>query len=196
MKILLCSEFYKPHIGGVEIHTEVLANYLSLNNQITIATTIDKNRKKISDIEYLKMSHVSQEVFMFDDTLINNICIPGDKKIDKILLKKVLKQSDLNDFVRKLPKGLYTNIGERGSKISGGQKQRIGIARALYRNNEILVLDEATSTLDIKTEDEILDTLSNLKKSKTIMIISHRNNTIKICDRVISLTADPFLNYH
>lgn len=107
----------------------------------------------------------------------------------------ISRDSKLDDYILKLEKGVDTIIGERGIKLSDGQKQRIGIARELYRNNEILVLDEATSTLDIKTEDEILDTLSNLKKSKTIMIISHRNNAIKICDRVISLTADPFLNY-
>ena len=149
---------------------------------------LDANRKKISDIEYLKMSHVSQEVFMFDDTLINNICIPGDKKIDKILLKKVLKQSDLNDFVRKLPKGLYTNIGERGSKISGGQKQRIGIARALYHETDLLIFDEITSSLDVASEKKIIDVIAKIK-NKTILFITHKKDNLKVCDRIINISS-------
>ena len=71
------------------------------------------------------MSHVPQEVFMFDDTLINNICIPGNNKINYKLLSKVIKQADLIDVIKKFPKGLKSRMGERGSKISGGQKQRI-----------------------------------------------------------------------
>ena len=112
------------------------------------------------------------------------------------MIKKAAKDAQIFDYIDGLEQKFDTIVGERGIKLSDGQKQRIGIARELYRNNEILVLDEATSTLDIKTEDEILDTLSNFKRSKTIIIISHRKNTIKICDRVISLTADPFLSYH
>jgi ABC-type bacteriocin/lantibiotic exporter with double-glycine peptidase domain len=159
-----------------------------LNSEKKSLFLLDKNRKKISDIEYLKMSHVSQEVFMFDDTLINNICIPGGKKIDKILLKKVLKQSDLNDFVRKLPNGLYTNVGERGSKISGGQKQRIGIARALYHETDLLIFDEITSSLDTISEKKIIDVITKIK-DKTILFISHKKNNLKVCDRIINISS-------
>ena len=146
---------------------------------------------------YNSIGYIPAACYLLDDTIRNNIAFGvKEQNIDDEMIKKAAKDAQIYDYINSLDHKFDTIIGERGIKLSDGQKQRIGIARELYRNNEILVLDEATSTLDIKTEDEILDTLSNLKKSKTIMIISHRNNTIKICDRVISLTADPFLNYH
>ncbi len=143
------------------------------------------------------IGYIPASCYLLDDTIRNNIAFGiKEEKINDEMIKKAAKDAQIYDYINGLEQKFETIIGERGIKLSDGQKQRIGIARELYRNNEILVLDEATSTLDIKTEDEILDTLSNFKKSKTIIIISHRNNTIKICDRVISLTADPYLNYH
>ena len=159
-----------------------------LNSEKKSIFLLDKNKEKISDIDYLKMSHVSQEVFIFDDTLINNICIPGDKKINKILLKKILKQADLNDFVRKLPKGLHTKLGERGSKISGGQKQRIGIARALYHETNLLIFDEITSSLDVTSEKKIIEVITKIK-DKTILFITHKKNNLKSCDKIINISS-------
>ena len=99
----------------------------------------------------------------------------------------MLKDTQLYDYVMKLKEGVNTEVGERGVKISGGQKQRIGIARELYRNPEIIILDESTSSLDIQTEDKILECIETLKTNKTIIIVSHRENTLKFCDEIIRL---------
>ena len=142
------------------------------------------------------IGYIPASCYLLDDTIKNNIAFGvKEQNINDEMIKKAAKDAQIYDYIIGLEQKFDTIIGERGVKLSDGQKQRIGIARELYRNNEILVLDEATSTLDINTEDEILETLSNFKKSKTIIIISHRNNTIKICDRVISLTANPYLSY-
>ncbi len=146
----------------------------------------DKNGKKISNIDDLKMSHVPQEVFMFDDTLINNICIPGNNKINYKLLSKVIKQADLIDVIKKFPKGLKSRMGERGSKISGGQKQRIGIARALYHDTDLLILDEITSSLDSKSEANIINLISKIK-DKTIILITHKKKNLRVCDSILNL---------
>ena len=142
------------------------------------------------------IGYIPASCYLLDDTIRNNIAFGiKDKEIDDEIIKKAAKDAQIFDYINSLDNKFETIIGERGVKLSDGQKQRVGIARELYRNNDILIFDEATSTLDIKTEDEILDTLNNFKKLKTIIIVSHRNNTIKICDRVITLTANPFLNH-
>ncbi len=146
----------------------------------------DKNGKKITNIDELKMSHVPQEVFMFDDTLINNICIPGNNKINYKLLNKVIRQADLIDVIKKFPKGLKSRVGERGSKISGGQKQRIGIARALYHETDLLIFDEITSSLDSKSEANIINLISKIK-DKTIILITHKKKNLRVCDSILNL---------
>ena len=90
----------------------------------------------------------------------------------------------LSEYVNNLKEGIDTNIGEKGAKISGGQIQRVAIARALYRNPDILILDEATSALDENTENEILKIFKENLKSQTILIVSHRENTMTICDKI------------
>ena len=100
------------------------------------------------------------------------------------LFSNIIKNVQLEEYVHNLKDGINTNIGEKGSKISGGQAQRISIARSLYRNPEIIVLDEATSALDENTENEILKIFQENLKDKTILIVSHRENTMKICDKI------------
>ena len=102
-------------------------------------------------------------------------------------LKIAIQNSCLKDFVEKLPKGLETVIGEKNNKISGGQAQRIGLARALAKKPQILILDEPTNALDTETEAEILENLKALKSDFTIIIISHDDNPLKICDDIIDL---------
>ena len=97
---------------------------------------------------------------------------------------KVLKDAQLEDYVRSLPQGLDTEVGERGVRISGGQRQRIGIARALYRDPDILVFDEATSALDNETEKEVMQAIEGLQGIKTMIMIAHRLSTIENCDIV------------
>ena len=95
-----------------------------------------------------------------------------------------LKQAQLYDFVKTLPDGLNTIVGERGIKFSGGQRQRIAIARALYYNPDILVLDEATSALDNETEEALMESIEALQGLKTLIIIAHRLSTIRNCDKI------------
>ena len=93
----------------------------------------------------------------------------------------------IDSFIEKKYLNYQSNIGEGGIKLSGGQKQRLGIARALYKNSELLILDEATSALDNKTEISLVETLKGINKEKTILIIAHRLTTLKYCDRVLEL---------
>ena len=147
---------------------------------------MDKKGKFLSNIKNLKISYVPQEVFLFDDTLKNNICIPGNEKIDSKLLKRVLKEADLEKFVEKLPNGLNTRMGERGAKVSGGQKQRIGIARSLYFDTDLLIFDEITSSLDLDSENRIMKLIGKIK-NKTILLITHKKSNLKVCDKIINL---------
>ena len=98
------------------------------------------------------------------------------------------RKQNLKKFVDNLPNGVNTIVGEKGVKLSGGQIQRIGIARAIYSDPEILCLDEATSSLDYQTENEILKTIISIKKNKTVIIIAHRLKTIENCDEIIEMS--------
>ena len=131
------------------------------------------------------VGYIPQMIFMLDDTIRKNVAfgVPEDK-IDEKRLWEVLKEAQLDEFIRTLPEGLETGIGERGIRLSGGQRQRIGIARALYNNPEVLILDEATSALDNDTEAAIMESINRLHGKKTLIIIAHRLQTIEKCDIV------------
>ena len=137
------------------------------------------------------IGYVSQSVFIADSTLLENIALGCDSNtIDLERINRVIELADLKEFVASLPEGIHSRIGEQGSKISGGQRQRIGIARALYKNSEILFFDEATSSLDNKTEENINNAIHNLSlknSSLTIIIIAHRESSLEYCDRIIRL---------
>jgi ABC-type bacteriocin/lantibiotic exporter with double-glycine peptidase domain len=130
-----------------------------------------------------KISYISQSIFLNEGTILENVTF-GQKRnlIDNILLDKVLTVSGLNNLITKLPLGIETYIGERGLKLSGGQKQRIGIARALYRNSDIIIFDEATNALDLKNEQEVIESVKDYYRGKTLMFISHRKETLKYCN--------------
>ena len=100
------------------------------------------------------------------------------------MIKKAIEKANLKVFLNSLKDGAETVVGEKGIRISGGQQQRIGIARALYRDPEILILDEATSSLDQATEKKIMESVNFLKKTKTLIIITHRLTTVKNCDKI------------
>ncbi|MBR5579557.1 MAG: ATP-binding cassette domain-containing protein, partial [Lachnospiraceae bacterium] len=131
------------------------------------------------------VGYIPQSIFMIDSTIRKNVAfgIPEDE-IDDNRVWEVLKEARLDEFVRSLPQGLDTGIGERGIRLSGGQRQRIGIARALFEDPEVLVLDEATSALDNDTEAAIMDSINSLHGRKTLIIIAHRLQTIEKCDIV------------
>ena len=166
---------------------------LGLYEPTSGAIYIDGERLSKSNIRKWQNSigYVSQSVFIADSTLIENIALgcSGDS-IDLERINKVIELADLTEFVASLPEGIHTHIGEQGSKISGGQRQRIGIARALYKNCDILFFDEATSSLDNKTEENINNAIHNLSlmnSSLTIVIIAHRESSLEYCDRIITL---------
>lgn len=131
------------------------------------------------------IGYIPQTIFMIDDSIRKNVAfgVP-EEEIDEEKVWRALEEAALNDFVRSLPEGLNTGIGERGIRISGGQRQRISIARALYEDPEVLVLDEATSALDNDTEAAIMDSINRLHGKKTLVIIAHRLQTIEKCDMV------------
>ena len=134
------------------------------------------------------LCYVPQDIFLIDDTLEKNIALGlNDSDIDNLKVKKCIELSQLKDFVEVLPKGVKTFVGERGVQISGGQKQRIGIARSLYNEPEILIFDEATSALDNETELDVMKSIYGLSKNKTIIIVSHRLNTLSKCNKIIKL---------
>lgn len=140
-------------------------------------------------------SHVPQNIFLLQDTILNNIIFFNkEKKIDHVLINKSIEISCIDNLVDKLPNKLFTNTGELGSKLSGGERQRINIARAIYNNSNIFIFDEATSALDSNTENKIIKNLFNFKKEKTIIMVSHKINTLKNCNKIYRL-KDGKLNY-
>ena len=147
---------------------------------------VDNTNIKCNYEEWVSMiGYIPQSIFLMDDSIRLNVAFGTSiDKIDDDEVWKSLDNASLGDFVRKLPKGLDTEIGERGVRLSGGQRQRIGIARALYRNPQILCMDEATSALDNETEEAIIDSISRLKGQKTLIIIAHRLTTIEECDHI------------
>ncbi len=129
------------------------------------------------------VGYIPQTIYMIDDTVRANIAFgvaPEDINDDDIW--RALKEAQLDEFIKEQPEGLDTNIGSMGVKLSGGQRQRIGIARALYRNPQVLILDEATSALDTETETAVMESIDSLAGSKTMIIIAHRLTTIRNCD--------------
>ena len=134
------------------------------------------------------IGYVPQDIYLLDDTIAANIAFGIDtQKIDSKALQEAARGAHILDFIRALPEGFNTVVGERGVRLSGGQRQRIGVARALYHAPEVLVLDEATSALDHDTEKAVMETITLLKGKLTIIIIAHRLSTLEHCSRVIRL---------
>jgi ABC-type bacteriocin/lantibiotic exporter with double-glycine peptidase domain len=143
---------------------------------------------KKDDAAFQKViGYVEQETFIAEGTLEENIAILEDE-IDYNRLERAIIDAQLEDFVKNQPLGLKMQLGEAGIKLSGGQKQRVGIARALYKNPQILVLDEITSALDSATEKEIVKVINGLSgMGKTIIIVAHRKSTLDKADKIIQI---------
>jgi ATP-binding cassette, subfamily B, bacterial PglK len=147
-----------------------------------------KLEDKTLDQWQLNIGYVAQTTYMMDTSIKENIAFGAQpSEIDDNLVVSALKQSQLYDFVMTLPNGLDTLLGDNGVALSGGQRQRIGIARALYREPDVLILDEATSALDHNTEDSLMRAVSYLIGMKTILIISHKASTLSICNRIFEV---------
>lgn len=137
---------------------------------------------------HTNLSYIPQNIYLMDDTIRNNVAFGYLKnEIDDRKVWEALEKAQLTEFVNSLPKGLDTVIGERGVRMSGGQRQRVGIARAFYRDTQIIVFDEATSALDYETERKVLEQVNKFKGEKTLIIITHRLNTIESCDHIYKI---------
>ena len=135
-----------------------------------------------------QIGYVPQAIYLTDDTLRRNVAFGlNDENIDDNLVRNAIRLAQLEDFVATLPEKLETVVGERGVRLSGGQRQRIGIARALYHNPSVLVLDEATSSLDTPTEHGVMQAVQALQGSKTVLIVAHRLSTVEYCDRLYKI---------
>lgn len=135
-----------------------------------------------------QIGYVPQSIFLTDDTLRRNVAFGlPEEQIDDAAVWRAIRAAQLEKFVNDLPQGLDTHVGERGIRLSGGQRQRIGIARALYHDPEVLVLDEATSSLDVDTERGFMEAVRALQGDKTVIIVAHRLSTVEHCDRLFRL---------
>ena len=140
----------------------------------------DLNLKNLRDLYGI----VTQNVILFNDTIKNNI-IHGNKNASENDINKAVKSANIQDLVEKLDNGLNTYIGENGVKLSGGEKQRLSIARALIKNPDILILDEATASLDSESEKMVHSAIDNIIKNRTVIIIAHRLSTIINADKIL-----------
>jgi len=132
------------------------------------------------------IGYIPQVVYLSDDTIRRNVAFGvDDEEIDDVRIKKALQAASLDELIESLPGGLETFVGERGVRLSGGQRQRIGIARALYLEPQVLVLDEATSSLDGVTERQIVESIEGLRAERTMIVIAHRLSTVRGCDRLV-----------
>lgn len=140
-----------------------------------------------------KIGYIPQTIYLMDDTIRANIAFGIDEAdINEAGIYNAIKEAQLDEFIAQLPDGIETEIGDRGVKLSGGQRQRIGIARALYRNPEVLVLDEATSALDNDTEKEVMEAIDSLHGTRTLIVIAHRLSTIQNCDEIYEVGNGKF----
>jgi ABC-type multidrug transport system fused ATPase/permease subunit len=169
--------------AGKTTVVDIMLGLLKLESGQILADGVDVRDHYASWLK--NIGYIPQSIFMLDDTIRKNVAFGyADGDIDDTKVWRALSEARLDEFVRALPEGLDTGIGERGIRISGGQRQRIGIARALFEDPEVLVLDEATSALDNDTEAAIMESINRLHGRKTLIIIAHRLQTIEKCDMV------------
>ena len=172
--INLIPRFYDPQNGTIEIDNQNIKN-ISLNSLRT------------------KISLVSQDVVLFDDTIKNNISYAKNEATEKEILE-ACKFAAADEFIKKLPEGINTLIGENGIRLSGGQKQRLSIARAILKQSPIILLDEATSSLDAESEEIVQNAINNLTKNKTTLVIAHRLSTIHNADEIFVMKNGNIIN--
>jgi len=171
--------------SGKSTLADLLARFYDINQGEIL---IDKNNIKEISLHDLRalMGIVSQESILFNDTIFNNIRL-GNTKASEQEVMEAAKIANAHDFILETENGYHTNIGDRGNKLSGGQKQRLSIARAILKNPEILILDEATSSLDTESERLVQDALDKLMHSRTSLVIAHRLSTIQNADEILVL---------
>ena len=169
--------------AGKSTVVDILLGLLKMQGGAVCADDVDINTDYHGWLK--NVGYIPQMIFMLDDTIRRNVAFGvSDENINEERVWEVLKEAQLDEFIRTLPEGLDTTIGERGIRLSGGQRQRIGIARSLYNNPDVLIMDEATSALDNDTEAAIIESVNRLHGKKTLVIIAHRLQTIENCDMI------------
>ena len=177
-------------VGKTTFVNLLLGLYSPTSGEILVGKS---NLEKIKTNWQKSIGYVSQEVYLSDDSIKNNIAFGVEENlIDDERVNQILEKTQLETLIKKLPKGVNSNVGELGEKLSGGEKQRIGIARALYNNPSFLILDEFTSALDAKTEENIIKQLNRLRENKTMVIVSHRIQALSGCNKIYKLSKDGF----
>lgn len=171
--------------GKSTIASLLLRFYSPLSGQISI----DGKPLESLTLESLRThaAIVTQDIVLFDDTIRNNIAYGERDKINNSKLRKAAAAANIMEFTKRMPNGLDTVIGEHGIRLSGGQRQRIAIARALYKDAPLLIMDEATSSLDSHSEQHIQSAIARLIKNRTSLIIAHRLSTIENADQILVL---------
>ena len=172
--INLLPRFYDPQQGNIKI-----------DNQVISEVSLKSLRKNLS--------LVSQDVILFDDTIKNNIAY-AKTNATQIEIEEACKFAAADIFIKNLPNGYNTLIGENGVRLSGGQKQRLSIARAILKESPIILLDEATSSLDAESEEVVQNAILNLTKNKTTLVIAHRLSTIHNADKIFVLKDGNIIN--
>lgn len=176
-------------IGTTGSGKSTIANLISRMYDTTEGKiVIDDNSIEKYDVVGLRsqIGYVPQDVFLFSDTIFNNIAFGGDKQ-DEAIVIQAAKDADVYNNIMDFPNGFNTRVGERGITLSGGQKQRVSIARAVARNPKILMLDDALSAVDMKTENTILNSMKKIMEGRTTIIISHRVSSAKLADKILVL---------
>lgn len=169
--------------AGKSTVVDILLGLLKMKSGKVCADGVDINTDYFGWLK--NVGYIPQMIFMLDDTIRRNVAFGiSDENISEERVWEVLKEAQLDEFIKTLPDGLDTTIGERGIRLSGGQRQRIGIARSLYNDPDVLIMDEATSALDNDTEAAIIESINRLHGKKTLVIIAHRLQTIENCDMI------------
>lgn len=171
--------------SGKSTLVNLLPRFYDVEKGSILIDKLDIRDAKVKDLRGL-MGLVSQESILFHDTVFNNIAFSREDATEEEVIEAA-KVANAHDFITNLEEGYYTNIGDQGNKLSGGQKQRISIARAILKNPPILILDEATSSLDTESEKLVQEALNHLMENRTSIIIAHRLSTVREADKIVVL---------